>query len=777
MHRRWLNTVTDYLRRTHAHAAEPCGDAELLQRYLVERDETAFELLVWRHASMVLGVCRRMLGDADDADDAFQATFLIFVRKAGSIGRGESVASWLYQVAFRTASRLRAQLRRQRNQRLPLEIPARYDDPAVEQCEIAPIIDEEMQRLPEKYRVTILLHVLQGHTCRDIAQQLGWPLGTVATRLKHARRILQQRLTRRGVTLSAGMALGVPATAVTAGAEMTALATRAALSYAAGTTGPASVAAPRVILLAEGVLHAMKLRMCTAALVWAAFILLGGGAAWALWPEASVERPAPVVAVAEPADDDWRQFGGTPARNMVNRTAKNLPTAANLKSGMGIKWRSPAGTQAMGGPVVAGGRIFVGTNNTAAGAADKGDHRGVPLLLCLDEPTGKLQWQATHARLPQQIHDAGGQGISSTPTIDGERAYYMSNRCTLVCARAAGKAGKADIVWEYDLIKELGVFPQEKSPGSPLVAGDLVFAVTGNGVDDSREKLPAPAAPSFIAVHKQTGKLVWQDNSPGKAILHAQWSSPAYAEIAGKPQVLFPGGDGWLRAFEPASGKLIWKFDCNPANSRRGPAGASERSHFLAVPVVHEGRIYIGVGQDPKCAGNGAGHLWCIDPAQPKALPPDGDISPTLITDAATDPPTIGPNPRSGAVWHYGGPNRQPKADRKYEFGRTLSTCAVHDGLVYAADLDGYLHCLDARTGRPLWVQDVRSSVWGSPLWADGKVYLGTDDGDLWVLKHGPAKAVLGKVEFDGPIRSTPVAANGVLYVMTDATLFALVAK
>src|SRR5262249_40453696 len=128
-------------------------------------------------------------------------------------------------------------------------------------------------------------------------------------------------------------------------------------------------------------------------------------------------------------------------------------------------------------------------------------------------------------------------------------------------------------------------------------------------------------------------------------------------------------------------------------------------------------------------------------------------------------------------VWHFGGPEQGPqKAMREYVFGRTISTCAVHDGLVYAADIAGYIHCLSARTGRLHWRADLRASVWGSPLWGGGKGYIATEDEDWFVSAHAPTEKLLAQVECELPIRTTPVAAHGVVYILTEPQLLAIVA-
>ena len=179
--------------------------------------------------------------------------------------------------------------------------------------------------------------------------------------------------------------------------------------------------------------------------------------------------------------------------------------------------------------------------------------------------------------------------------------------------------------------------------------------------------------------------------------MDGQWSNPAAAEVNGVKEVIFPGGDGWLYGFEAKTGELLWKFDCNPKKSEFKPAaGAGTRNYIVATPVVVDGKLYVGVGREPD-AGPGVGHLWCIDLTK-KPANKDKDLSPV----GDNFDPKAAVNKDSGLVWHYGGDLSPKPADavRDYAFGRTVSTCAVHDGLVYAADLDGFFYCLDAKTGQ-----------------------------------------------------------------------------
>jgi outer membrane protein assembly factor BamB len=297
----------------------------------------------------------------------------------------------------------------------------------------------------------------------------------------------------------------------------------------------------------------------------------------------------------------------------------------------------------------------------------------------------------------------------------------------------------ADFAWKLDMIGQLGIYPHNQAASSPLVIGDLVYVVTGNGVDEGHVNIPAPEAPSFLAVDKRTGKVVWQSSLPGRKILHGQWSSPSYGVLDGKPQVLFPGGDGWLYALEPLTGKVIWRFDCNPKDSVYTIGPGSTRNNLLAMPVIAGDMVYLAVGEDPE-HGEGIGHLWAL---RPKG---EGDLTGKAL------------------VWHRGGE----------DFHRSLSTVAVKDGLLFTADFSGYVYCLDAATGKPYWVYNSYGAIWGSPLVADGKVYVGNEDGDVAVLRAARQLEVVSKVNMGSAVFSTAVAQDGVLYIASRSKLFAI---
>jgi RNA polymerase sigma factor (sigma-70 family) len=264
--------------------AEGVTDAQLLQRFVNSRDETAFELLVWRHGPMALGVCRRILHNPHDAEDAFQATLLALACKARSIGKGGSVGSWLYKVAYRVALRVRAQsLRRVRHEKQVAELPAVADPRATDPAwrELGPVLDEELNRLPEKYRAAVVLCYLEGLTNEEAARQLRWPPGTIKTRLARARELLSSRLTHRGLVLGAGLVTTASVSvAMPLRAAMVSVTVRTAVLVIAGNGTAAGVVPAQVARLTEGVLRTMtmvKVKLVAAVLA-AGLAVAGAGA-------------------------------------------------------------------------------------------------------------------------------------------------------------------------------------------------------------------------------------------------------------------------------------------------------------------------------------------------------------------------------------------------------------------------------------------------------------------------------------------------------------------
>jgi len=450
---------------------------------------------------------------------------------------------------------------------------------------------------------------------------------------------------------------------------------------------------------------------------------------------------------------DMAMYGNTPARNMVS-DEKGLPSQFDVKTGLNILWSAELGSQSYAGPSVADGHVYVGTNNERLYNPKLTGDRGV--IMAFDIKDGKLVWQAAHPKLPAgRVNDWPLQGICSTPAVQDGVVYYTSNRAEIIAADAAGftdgendgpyKEETAtgpmdeDILWKLDMINELDVFPHNLAAGSPMVVDGILYVITGQGVDEGHINIPSPTAPCFLAIDAKTGKVIWEGNQPSPHLLHGSWSNPSYGVMGGKPQVIFPGGDGWLYSFEPKTGKLIWKFDLNPKDSKWVLGGSGTRNNILATGTIYKDRVYLGVGQDPE-HGESGGNFYAIDATM------TGDV-----TDKAT-------------IWHVGGA----------DFHRTMSTAAIKDGLLYIADLSGFLYCFDADTGKLNWKYDTFAAIWGSPWVADGKVYIGDEDGDIAVLKAGPTMELLHENNMGAAVYTTPVARDGVMYVVSRNKLFAL---
>jgi RNA polymerase sigma factor (sigma-70 family) len=329
MNGKQLRGVVNHLRKA-AGPGEAAGlpDAELLRRWVVGRDEAAFEVLLWRHAGLVLAVCRRVLRDAHEAEDAMQATFLALARKAASIGKREAVAAWLYRVAYRVALQTRARACKcPTGDDQALESVAAEPEDDVVWRDLRPVLDEEVSRLPARYRVPLVLRYLGGRTNEEVAAELGCPLGTVVSRLGRARERLRERLTRRGLTLSAGglaAALAENAAPAAVRAVRIAATARAAVLLAAG-EGAAGVVSGRVVVLAEAVLRSMA--VTSPRLVMASVLVasLFAGVVGVLAHQAPGERPP--VAKEQPNRKAAPPL--TPFR-LMPRTADDLAEVTGL---------------------------------------------------------------------------------------------------------------------------------------------------------------------------------------------------------------------------------------------------------------------------------------------------------------------------------------------------------------------------------------------------------------------------------------------------------------
>jgi outer membrane protein assembly factor BamB len=311
----------------------------------------------------------------------------------------------------------------------------------------------------------------------------------------------------------------------------------------------------------------------------------------------------------------------------------------------------------------------------------------------------------------------------------------------------------ADIIWLFDMRAEVGVHPMDETHSSILLHGQLLYANTSNGLDNKHSHVVAPEAPSLIVLDKATGRLVARDNENiGPKIFHCTWSSPALAQVNRQAQIIFCGGDGVCYGFKalranPATETVrelerIWRFDCDPTapkeNVHKYVGNRKESpSTVMSMPVIHNGRVYVTYGGDIWW-GKHEAWLKCFDAGK------TGDIT------------------ESGQVWSY-------------RLGKhCCSTPSIYKGLVFVADCDGQVHCVDADTGRRYWMHQANGDIWGSTLVADGKVYVGTRRGYVLIFDASKNKRLISSVLLDDPINTAPVAANGVVYIATMRELYAV---
>ena len=482
---------------------------------------------------------------------------------------------------------------------------------------------------------------------------------------------------------------------------------------------------------------------------------------------------------------DQPQWGRAWSRNMVS-DERGLPVSFDPQTGRNLKWTARLGSETHSSPVVAGGRVYIGTNNEEPRDPKHQGDRGV--LMCFDEKTGSFLWQLVVPKREEDIYfDWPRSGICSPPSVEGNRVYVVDNRGEVLCLDALGLTNgndgpfldegahstrhppgedaahpapdlipgplDADILWRFDLTTGAGIWSHDAAHSSAVIDGDLLYLNSGTGVDNTHKRIRAPDAPALVVLDKRTGRLVARDQEHiAPNIFHNTWSAPSLAAVNGRRLIFFAAGNGIVYAFTafasvpagpaPVALQKVWQFDFDPAapktevhkyNSNR----AVSPSNFYGMPVVDGNRLYVAGGGDIWWGKNEA-WLKCIDATG------TGDIT------------------TSGLVWSY----RLQK--------HVLSTPAVWQGLVFIADCGRTFHCVDAATGQACWTHEIQGDVWASPLVADGKVYLGTRAGVFYTFAASREKQVLSTLELGTPISGTATAANGTLYVATMKQLYAV---
>ncbi len=471
-------------------------------------------------------------------------------------------------------------------------------------------------------------------------------------------------------------------------------------------------------------------------------------AEWALNRIAGVESEESVVSPLVPAASVAPQPETTVAQT------SNPPVDWDTTTGRNIVWSVELGNEVYGRPLVASDVVYVGADNTRHINPAFQEDSGV--LMAFRVTDGAFLWQDVAPRVERGLRDWLLPSTTSVPYVEGDRLYYVTAECQLRCLDTKGFGDgenngpyreevfkdntAADIIWQLDM-PALGVFPHEACNSEVLPLGDLLLVGTSNGQNEGHTRVPSPRAPSLVAVNKHSGEVVWRAIGPGDRVLHGNWSSPVAADVNGRMQVLFGGGDGWLRAYDAASGHEVWRFDGNPKDARWLPRpGVLSRSSIIASPVFADGRVFVAMGQSPG-HGNGPSFIYAISPNG------QGDVT------------------ESRLLW------------TSREVGRVVGTPMVKDGLLYVGDLGGTVYCLDAATGALVWKHETNEAIWGCLLLAGDRLYVGNVEGSMTILRAGRRKELLAQIEMDAPLYSRPALIGDALYLATARRLYLIAAK
>jgi outer membrane protein assembly factor BamB/HEAT repeat protein len=484
--------------------------------------------------------------------------------------------------------------------------------------------------------------------------------------------------------------------------------------------------------------------------------IFAAGALGSIGPKAQTAREALTAAASDPGlrdEAEWAlsriagvKSGGLLTSNVVSASsvapslettaipAGNPPISWDTTTGRNIVWSVELGNETYGRPVVVGDAVYVGTDNARHMDPDYRDDAGV--LMAFRANDGTFLWQDVAARVDRGLREFLLPSTTGAPYVEGDRLYYVTSECQLRSLDLQGSR-----IWELDICGRLGVFPHEATNSEVLPVGDLLLVSTSNGQNEGHTRVPSPRAPSLIAVNKRSGDVVWRAIGAGAQVLHGQWSSPVAANVNGRIQVLFGGGDGWLRAYEAASGHEVWRFDGNPKDARwLARPGVLSRSSIIASPVFADGRVFVAMGQSPG-HGNGPSLLYAVSPNG------QGDVTTSRL------------------LW------------TSREVGRVVGTPIAKDGLLYVGDLGGTIHCLDASTGVHVWKHETNGAIWGSLLLTGDRLYVGNVDGSMTILRPGRQKQLLGEVQMDAPIYSPPAVIGDALYLATAIRLYRIAAK
>jgi RNA polymerase sigma factor (sigma-70 family) len=699
-------------------------DGQLLECYIRSREESAFAALVHRHGPMVWGVCRRILYRHQDAEDAFQATFLVLVRKAASVVPRDLIGNWLYGVAHQTALKARATAaRRSAREKQVMAMPEPVMQHEHRPDDLQALLDLELSRLPDKYRAVIVLCDLEGKTRKEAAQHFHLAEGTVASRLATARAMLAKRLSRKGRAVSSVALTTVLAQNVTSAvvpASVTTATIKAASLYAVegAVAGAVSINA---VSLAEGVLRSMllhKLKILTAGVLLLAVLATGAAALGFQMladkpPDQSVvETKEPTRQTDKPLDQPvnekkeqanqlarerktyWPQWRGPTGMGTCDE--KDLPLSWDARKGDNILWKVPLPGNERNGeaacpshscPIVWDERVFVTTAVYPPGGSFNNKTIGTHHILCYRASDGKRLWDTTVPDGRCRVNNPFHGYTTPTPVTDGQHVFAPFGSSVVACVNFDGK-----LIWREELPRGTREDVHSGEVSSPILYDDAVILM---GVQTT----------GLRALYKKTGKLKWQQNTPFRNCM----STPVLIRVRGRIQLIhFAGG---VQGLDPATGEEIWS--CRVSTD-------------WASPVYCSGLLYADAG---------------VRPTFPVVSPADMGV--------VIDPTGKGDVTKTHVKWQ----TRVPEADG--------ASAVISGDYIYRVSKPDVLRCWKLATGELVSTKRLPGiDTMASPIaTADGRIYIACS-AKSYVVKAGLGLEVLGSGELiDGHDYHTPTSA------------------